>query len=577
MTRLIDEVPPPRVKSGLGSHGDSALSEGARAARSTSVVGRDRSGAVALCACALIASLIWSYWPILCEMVGRWERDPRYSHGFLVPLFSCYLLWSRRSTRPPDVPSTWAALSLLTAAAALRLFGARYFVWWFEAISLLVALAGLCSLLGGLSTLRWASASFAILVFMVPLPYRFEVALAGPLQRLATVASSCVLQVFGVPAFSSGNTIVIEDFRIGVIDACNGIGMSYMFLACSFGAALVIRSSLLDGAILVASAVPIGLAANIARIVATGLLHRTVGRWLADAVYHDLAGWLMMFLALFILWLECKLLPHLFIEETIDSPDSATSAEGTRASTEVMMKSTARPRLTALTFVGVAIVIATGAVTGRWTHRWTTSDELKLAVARLDGVPQTIGDWVGSEEQVNPQDLIAADLQGCVVRRYENRRNGRKIGVMLVCGRPGPVAVHTPDVCYPSNGYKMDQDQPDTIVLKPKSGLIESQFLAARFRREHAVTSEGLRIFWSWSASGNWTVPRSTRLEFAGHPFLYKLYVISTSAGEQDQIGAPWQKEFIERFLVELDKRLFPLPSQRPVQTSVTGVGISGF
>jgi len=72
-------------------------------------------------------------------------------------------------------------------------------------------------LLGGQAGLRWAWPSIAFLIFMVPLPYRVEVALGSPLQRLATFVSTYALQVFGLPAFSSSNTIVINDYTIGMV------------------------------------------------------------------------------------------------------------------------------------------------------------------------------------------------------------------------------------------------------------------------------------------------------------------------------------------------------------------------
>ncbi|MFN0199794.1 MAG: Gfo/Idh/MocA family oxidoreductase, partial [Planctomycetaceae bacterium] len=39
--------------------------------------------------------LIWSYLPTLIEMGMKWESDPQYSHGWLVPLFVISLLWMR--------------------------------------------------------------------------------------------------------------------------------------------------------------------------------------------------------------------------------------------------------------------------------------------------------------------------------------------------------------------------------------------------------------------------------------------------------------------------------------------------
>jgi len=79
---------------------------------------------------------------------------------------------------------------------------------------------------------------------------------------------------------ADGNIILLDDFRIGVVDACNGLGMLFMFLAFAVGVALLIRNVLLDKVLIVLSAIPIALGANVLRITLTGLLHETAAaRW----------------------------------------------------------------------------------------------------------------------------------------------------------------------------------------------------------------------------------------------------------------------------------------------------------
>jgi exosortase len=198
---------------------------------------------------------------------------------------------------------------------AAMVVGTRYFLGWIESASLLAGLAGLCLLAGGWPALRWAGPSIAFLVFMIPLPYRVEVALGAPLQSLATASSTYALQTLGLPALAEGNIILLSNHaRIGVAEACNGLGMLMMFFAYSTAAALVIPRPLLDRLLIVVSAVPVALAANIARIVVTGMLQATLGGKVANMVYHDLAGWLMMPLALATLWAELWLLSQLFVE-----------------------------------------------------------------------------------------------------------------------------------------------------------------------------------------------------------------------------------------------------------------------
>ncbi len=510
-------------------------------------------------------TLLWSYWPVLKELERRWAHDPRYSHGFLVPFFAGYLLWLRRSERPsPARFNCSMALAFFTAGAAIRLAGGYSFLSWLDAVSLLVSLAGVVALLGGSSTLLWAGSSIVFLIFLVPLPYRIESSLGGPLQRMATLASASALQVFGVPAFTSGNTIIIDDFRIGVVDACNGLGMSYMFLACSFGAILLIRRPVLDSALLVASAIPIGLGANVARIVATGLLHQTMEARIADAVYHDLAGWIMMLMALSILWIECKLLLHLFIDEAPQSLDQPLEISSVERSTRQRLERSIRMPAAA-SVAGLLIVVATGLVTGLWANRWANTSELDAAVARLNRLPLEIGDWTGQLEPVNPREFKGADVDGFVVASYSNRRLGRRVGLLLVCGRPGPVAVHTPEVCYPGAGFELAQDRPAKVVVEAGPGDPPAEFRSALFRQQEAVTPASLRIYWSWNSIGKWAVPEYPRIAFSGRPYLYKLYVIFELPGERGEAADATETEFIRQLLGALENRLHaPLDNQPP-------------
>lgn len=151
-------------------------------------------------------------------------------------------------------------------------------------------------------------------MFMIPLPWRVENALGPPLQWLATKASTFTLQTLGFMAFAEGNVIQLNDARIGVVEACSGLSMLITFIALSVGMALVVERPLLDKFVLVASAIPVALLANIARITLTGVLHELISGQVADKFYHDLAGWVMIPLALVLYWCEIWIFSHMLIE-----------------------------------------------------------------------------------------------------------------------------------------------------------------------------------------------------------------------------------------------------------------------
>lgn len=263
---------------------------------------------------ALVGALTWASWPMLRDMVGRWSGDPRYTHGFLVPAFALFVLWDRRRLAAAIRPTPrWEGVALLAVGAGVRLAGAFVYFEWIDALSLLPTLAGVAVLLGGWPALRWSWPAIAFLVFMIPLPHRLEVSLGQPLQAIATRASTYTLQTLGIPAVAEGNIILLDDYRLGVMEACNGLGMLFSSLAIATAVAVLVDRPATDRALVVLGAVPIALATNVARIVLTGVLQQTLGDRVAGAVYHDLAGWLMMPLALGLLWLELAALGRLFV------------------------------------------------------------------------------------------------------------------------------------------------------------------------------------------------------------------------------------------------------------------------
>ena len=142
-------------------------------------------------------------------------------------------------------------------------------------------------------------------------------ALAYPLRRLATEMSTYALQTLGCPAMAEGNIIFIDDIRLGVEEACSGLGMLMTFFALATAMAMIVNASLPNRLVLIASAIPIAIFANVIRITATGVAYHLGGQGqrAGQMIYHDLAGWLMMPLALGMLWLELKFLANLWMDE----------------------------------------------------------------------------------------------------------------------------------------------------------------------------------------------------------------------------------------------------------------------
>src|SRR5580700_2625731 len=69
--------------------------------------------------CALLLLLLaLIYHHILAELVRQWWEDPNFSHGFLVPFFSAFIVWRERAGYR-DIRLRPSGFGLVIAAGAL--------------------------------------------------------------------------------------------------------------------------------------------------------------------------------------------------------------------------------------------------------------------------------------------------------------------------------------------------------------------------------------------------------------------------------------------------------------------------
>lgn len=264
----------------------------------------------------LLGVLGWSFWPTLCFLNEKWASDPQYSHGYLVPLFSGYLLYQNRERflRGSFQAMPWLGGGVLVAAFLMRFLAGGLLFHQLDAIALLVALAGLALGVGGLSFFRLVGPAIIFLAFAIPLPYEMERNVGGPLKIAATTSSTYLLQTFGLPAIAEGNLILIDEVRLGVVDACSGLKMLMTFAAFSVGAMLLNTRTWFERGMVLLGIVPIAMFTNVVRITATGITHTIIHDKATNDWLHDVYGWAMMPLGLAMLGLELWILKKLVVE-----------------------------------------------------------------------------------------------------------------------------------------------------------------------------------------------------------------------------------------------------------------------
>lgn len=268
-------------------------------------------GCAALAAVAILAGVYWDS----VQMLMRVWRRPDYSHGYLVPFFSIFLLWVRRDMlRDVRWEGSWWGAVVLGISALFYICGGIAGYNILTAFTIIPTVLGVVILLGGWPAVRWSWPAIGFLIFAIQLPNFIESTAMVPLRRIGTIASTYALQTVGLGAVAEGNVILLSEYQIGVAEACSGLRMLMTSLALAFGLAFVINRPVWERIVIVLSAVPIALLTNVFRITLTGLCFEWFGQEVAEKVFHDLAGWLMMPMAVGLLWLLMIILANMTIE-----------------------------------------------------------------------------------------------------------------------------------------------------------------------------------------------------------------------------------------------------------------------
>jgi hypothetical protein len=179
-----------------------------------------------------------------------------------------------------------------------------------------------------------------------------------------------------------------------------------------------------------------------------------------------------------------------------------------------------------------AVLVLTGLSHGFRTDRWGTAAEVLAATARLQNVPKTAGDWEGQLAPLDERELRIAQVTGHASLQFVHRISAQKARLLVLCGRPGAIGSHTPDICFQGLGFQME-GEPVRHEVRAADGS-SGKFWTARFVRPGA-TPEYVRVWWAWGVAGEWQAVDAPRVHFAGRPALYKMYVVSPMrAGDGD-------------------------------------------
>lgn len=252
-----------------------------------------------------------TYLPVFLTLYGKYvEADSYYSHGFLIPLLSAFVIWwNRDRLKTMTVVPSRAGLWVLGGGLLLYGLGTSWFVNFASALSMLVVLAGLSLYLFGPAVTRALWFPLAYLLYMIPLPKISIIYITFWLKLLVASLAADIVDAAGIPVLLDGAYLTLPNGVIEIENACSGLRSLIALTALGAVYAYLTPLSTPGKWILLVASVPLAVAANLVRVVAMVLVSYYYGSRGRAFEWTDFTTGLLVFAVAFLgLYLVSKVL-----------------------------------------------------------------------------------------------------------------------------------------------------------------------------------------------------------------------------------------------------------------------------
>ena len=262
---------------------------------------RDRAGAHPVLLAAAAALLIALYYHPILEMENIWSMtDSYYSHGYLIPFISLFLLWRNRARHQgvSIVPAPGLGYAALGVALLLVLVGDLLSFHVFTQLSLLPMLTAVTLLFFGAAHFRAAWFPLCFLFFMIPIPPSLTASISLNLKLFATDWAVQLAQLFYLPIIQDGSFILFPTDRLLVGDVCGGLRSLIALVALGALMSYLSKNRPWARVALLILAPPIAIVTNIFRIFTLCVIAYHYGSPAATGWVHDVSGFMIFVVAL---------------------------------------------------------------------------------------------------------------------------------------------------------------------------------------------------------------------------------------------------------------------------------------
>lgn len=260
---------------------------------------------------ALIAAFIACYYNTFFWLHYRYSyQDSYYSHGYMIPFISAYLIYLKRDRlKEMEISGSIIGLAILIFSFLIHIIAVMSDINFVSGFSMFFFILGCMLYLFGGKVFKELSFPILFLLFMFPVPGTFIDTIGLPTKSIATTIGLGIIDLIDIPYFRDGFRLELAGSSLFVGTPCNGMKSLVSFSALGLLALYLMKFAIWKRIIILICIYPISILVNAFRIAMLVFIADKYGIEKAspESYLHDLSGMLVFIPGLLILFLLIKI------------------------------------------------------------------------------------------------------------------------------------------------------------------------------------------------------------------------------------------------------------------------------
>jgi len=398
----------------------------------------------------------------ILHAIQKWD-SPEYSHAYLIPFISLFIVWQKNAEIIRDkFNGSWLGLAVLLLGLFFWFLGEVSTLYVIIKYSLLVVLFGLVLSISGTKRIHYFIVPVFLLFFTIPLPNFIYNNLSAYLQLISSSIGVEVIRLFGISVYLEGNVIDLGNYKLQVVEACNGLRYLFPLVTLGVIAAYFYKDSFWKKCVVVFSTLPITIFMNSIRIGIIGILVEYWGIAMAEGFLHDFEGWIIFMVCFAILLLEMWLLTKLTSGRSLrDVLSVDIPARPDMSGFKVVQRHIPKPfyiSVAVLTLVLLAQLVV------------PERQENIPARQSFTEFPVTISGWQSTRKAMEAKFIDALKFEDYLLANYSDDSGVLELYIAYYDSQRKGESAHSPRSCLPGAGWKITDRNQVAIDYQSSAG-----------------------------------------------------------------------------------------------------------